>query len=864
MVSIPETTASIDVVLRALATDGSGLSLAEVRERQERYGQNAMPEPRRPGVFAIIREELENPLLLVLAVAAALAIIVGERVDGIFILVALAVTSAFGVLMAIRAERAIASLRTLVRSTARVVRAGQEVVVPAEDLVPGDRIVLTRGSRIPADARLLAAEALEVDEAMLTGESLPVAKVVNHDTGALWQGTTVMEGSAVAVITATGGQTKLSAIAADLGEPRERTPLQVELGRFARTIAVAVIVLALALFGIGILRGESPAAMLTLSIAVAVAAIPEGLAVAVTATLAIGAVQLAHRRCLVRRLIAAETLGSVSVILTDKTGTLTEGHMRATAVRTLEGLADLPRDAMRPSVRRCLRAAVIGTEVVIVNPGAPPEAWEFLGNSTEAALIAAAGAADIDVVAARASAPRIDRLPFSTERKYSATLVEREDARAGAREVILIGTPERIVAPGGLPADIAVEIDRLGGEGFRLVGVARVDVSPDADHLVAIGDLTANAQLLGIVLLRDPLRPDAALALAEAHAAGIRTVMVTGDHPATAARIARDLALRDGDIRICTGPELAALSPDALRERIDTIDVFARTTPDQKLRLVRAWRERGAVVAVTGDGVNDAPALVGADVGVAMGSGTDVAREASDLVLLDDRYATIVAGIAGGRAIWDNLRKTTNYLLLSSFSEVVLLGGSLAIGIPIPLVPAQVLWVNLVEDTLPAAALAFEPLERGAMHEPPRSRTAPLFAGDARLLVFGVGIVSDVILLAVAAFLYQTTNDLTLTRTIVFGGLGMNALLFVFGVRSIRQPIWRSRPLENRWLLAAVGISFGLLILGLMHPALRPLLRTSPIPPWGWAVIAGVGVVELAAVEVMKALFRRRRHRVVA
>lgn len=844
--------------LRELETDGAGLTSADAAARRTRWGANALPEPRRPGALAIIQEELRNPLLLVLAVAAVIAIAVGARVDGLVILGALVLTAAFGIAMALRAERALVTLRRMLQPTARAVRDGREVEIPVADLVPGDRIILARGMRIPADARLLAADVLEVDESALTGESLPVAKVVDGATGVLWQGTTVVEGSAVAIVTATGARTRLAEIAAELVEPRERTPLQAELGRFARTIAFIVTALAAILFGVGMLRGESPVAMLTLSVAVAVAAIPEGLAVAVTVILAVGAVALAGRKCLVRRLLAAETLGSVSVILTDKTGTITEGRMRAVGVRTTDGLAELPRDAVRPSIRRCLRAAAIGTEAVIVNPDAPPASWEFLGQSTESALVTAAGIAGIDVIAAREEARRVDRLPFSTVRKYSATLIERE--REHGREVILIGAPERIVAPNALPEEFAEEIERLGGEGFRLVGVARADVAPEVDRITALGDPTVNAQLLGIVLLRDPLRPDAAAALAEARAAGIRTIMVTGDHPATAARIARDVGLDAAAPHIATGDALAAWSDAELRQRIADINVYARTTPDQKLRLVRAWREVGAVVAVTGDGVNDAPALVGADVGVAMGSGTDVAREASDLVLLDDRYATIVAGISGGRQLWDNLRKTVSYLLLSSFSEVVLVGGALALGMPIPLLPAQILWVNLLEDTFPAAALAFDPLERGAMREPPRARSARLFDRDAKALVFGVGLVSDALLLAVAYAVYAATGDLALTRTIAFGGVGINALLFVFGVRSIRESLWRSRPFGNPWLLVAVGVSLVLLVAGLTLPALQSLLHTVPLPTWGWSLIAGFGIAELAAVEFVKAIIRVRRN----
>ncbi|MBI4434438.1 cation-transporting P-type ATPase [Candidatus Uhrbacteria bacterium] len=864
-----------------------GLTTAKAEALRRQHGSNILPEPKRPGLFAIVAEELRNPLLLVLAGAAVVAIAVGERVDGAFILVALALTAAFGVAMAVRAERALRALRSMLAPTARVIRDGHEAEVPARELVPGDRIVLERGMRVPADAQVFEAHDLEVDESVLTGESLPVVKTTestpsrSHSNSpsphggegektfaTLWQGTTVVEGSGSAIVTATGTATRLAKIAASLVEPREQTPLQEQLGRLSATLTVLILGLTVVVLLIGLARGVPFGAMLTTAVAVAVAAVPEGLAVAVTAILAIGAFQLARRQCLVRRLIAAETLGSVSVILTDKTGTITEGRMRAVAFRTDDTRYDLTTGNIRaPTLLRALEAVAMGTDVAIANPEDAASTWRFLGSGTEAALVAAAGEHGVDVSALRRR--RVDRLPFSAERKYSATFVERRSGdvtppdpllpQEGEHEraLILIGAPERIVPK--LPDTLHRELEELGAEGFRLVGIAVADVPVDVKRIAGLGDPTRHAKLLGVFLLRDPLRMDAAGALAEARTAGIRTVMVTGDYPATAGRIARDVGLIAREPRVCTGDALGRMSDAELRDRIEGFDVFARTVPEQKLRLVRAWRERGAVVAVTGDGVNDAPALIGADVGVAMGSGTDVAREASDLVLIDDHYATIVAGVAGGRVIWDNLRKVTAYLLTSSFSEVILVGGAVALGMPVPILPAQILWVNLVEDLLPAAALAFEPGERGVMLERPRPRGEPLLSRELRTLIFGVGIVSDIVLLAVAFALLTRTHDLALTRTIMFGGLGINALVFVFGIRSFREPIWRSRPFANPHLLIAVAVAAILLVAGLAAPALQPLLRTASLPLWGWGVIAAIGTAELAAIEVVKTIFRRRR-----
>jgi len=851
-----------------------GLTSAEADVRRRQYGPNALPEPRRPGVLSIIGGEARNPILLILVAAAVAAMAIGERVDGVFILVTIAITGCFGVGMALRAERAVRALRSMLAPTARAIRDGREVELPIADLVPGDAVVLAPGTRIPADAEVAEEHDLEVDESILTGESLPVAKQSSQSESEIsnlkseivvWQGTTVAEGSGIAIITATDARTRLAGIAASLAAPREDTPLQVQLRALSGWIATAMLVLTVAVFLIGLVRGVALGPMLTTAIAVAVAAVPEGLAVAVTAVLAVGALALSKRRCLVRRLVAAETLGSVSVILTDKTGTITEGHMRAVAVQTPQRTFDLTSgrvpSEIHADVRACLEAAVLGTDAAIVNPTDHPTAWRFLGSGTEGALIAGAAVAGIDIERVRASARRMDRLPFSTERKYSATLVERSARNLKSqRALILLGAPERVVGASAMPSDIARAIDRYGGEGFRIIGVAAAGVPASVKRMTDIRNLTAGAELLGIIAFRDPLRADAARALAEAHGAGIRSIIVTGDHPETARRIARDVGLVSGAPRVASGESIRGESDAELRERVLTVDVYARSTPDDKLRLTRAWRERGAVVAVTGDGVNDAPALIGADVGVAMGSGTDVAKEAADLILLDDQYATIVAGIEGGRVIWDNLRKVAAYLLTSSFSEVVLVGGALALGMPVLVLPAQILWVNLIEDTLPAAALAFDPPEHGVMREPPRRRDEPLLSHDLRVLIFGVGLVSDVVLLAAAAMVLRATGDLALTQTIVFGGLGIDALVYVFGIRSIRHPIWRSRPWSNPWLLAAVGVSALLLIAGLAAPALRPLLRTAVLPGWAWALIIGVGVAKLIAVEVAKAHMRTRRH----
>ncbi|MDO8463130.1 MAG: cation-transporting P-type ATPase [bacterium] len=852
---------TLNDVLAALGTDGSGLTEGEVIRRRQRFGCNVLSERARPGALAHAVHELKNPILIVLAVAAIAAIAFGERVDGLFILATLVITAGFGMVMALRAERALDALRGFLHPKAIVVRGGHEVAVDTEELVPGDLLLLRRGMRIPADARTIEARSLEVDESMLTGESVPVQKTTLGGTGeheTLSQGTLVVEGQGVAVVTAIGAETTFASIAASLTEERERTPLQEQLAQFARVVAIVVTVAAVTLSAIGIARGLDAGEMLATAIAVAVAAVPEGLAVAITAILAVGTVRLARKQCLVRRIIAAETLGSVTIILTDKTGTLTEGRMRTVAVHLVDGgvgeVRVEPGMACVEACERMMVAAAIGTEVSIANPEAAPSDWEYLGSSTEAALVSAAGTAGVDVLRTRAATTILDRLPFSVERKYSATLIQR-----ASTELIILGAPEYVThAP--LPQRILEELDVRAREGFRIVAAAGTPVSKKMTRIADLGDdLVDGAVLLGLFFIRDPLRQDAARAIAAAQQAGVRTIMVTGDHPATAKRIAEDAGLAAGEPVVMTGTELEGLSDTALHERIASVDIFARTSHAQKARLVAAWRARGEAVAVTGDGVNDAPALAAADIGIAMGSGTDVSREAADLVLLDNKYETIVEGIRGGRAMWDNIRKTANYLLISGFTELLLVGVSVFTGLPLLILPAQILWVNLLEDTLPAAALAFEPPESGIMDEPPRKRSASLFDPEMRAFVFGVGLVTDIFLIGAGFALYHITGDLDLTRTIVFGALAANSLFVIFAVRSRRRPIWRTRPWENPALLIAIAIAIALLLFGLLAPAVRPLLRTVHIPLWGWGIIIGLSVVNLVAVEAVKAVFRMRR-----
>ncbi len=830
---------SMAETLERLRTRARGLSDAEAAERLRSHGPNELPRDAPRHWVRLAFDQFRSPLMVLLLAAAGVSFALGERTDAGVILVAVALNALLGFVQEHKANQAMERLRSLVRPMAVVRREGTDQSVEASLVVPGDILVLALGDQVAADARIVESFACEMNEASLTGESSSVAKrteEVSRETpmaersNMAFAGTAVVAGRALAVVVATGSDTELGSVARLVNETEERaTPLQAELARLARWLSVGIVFLVVVIFFTGLAFGRAPLAMFQTSVALAVAAIPEGLGISVTIVLAVGMRRMLGRNALVRRLVAAETLGSVSVICTDKTGTITEGHMRV--------------DKIVGNRAEVLEAITLCNDAVAEEAG-------VRGTPTERALAEAGLREGFRREELERTRPRIGEIPFDSVRKYMATL-----HRADGRNLLIVkGAPERVLPLCANGNAHLAEAAKLASDGMRLIAVARKDVSESGDIKGELRDLS----FLGFVGLRDPLRAEAAEQIRVARQAGVRTVMVTGDHPNTARAIAREAGLPvDEERAVMTGEELDGLDDAALDGRIAEVRVYARVEPRHKIRVVQAWQRRGDVVAVTGDGVNDAPALKAADIGVALGSGTEVAKQASDMVLLDDNLSSVTAAIGEGRTIFDNMRRGVVYLLTSGFTEMVLIGGALLFGMPLPLLPGQILWINLVTDTLPSAALALERGEPDAMRVPPRPRGEPVFNRQMAVLLLIIGLTTDVILFALYAWML-TVREAAAAQSFMFAAVGVASLAYVFSIRSFRRSLIHINPFSNRWLVAAVAVSGGMLVLAVHYPPLASILKVLPLSLSDWGLLAIIGVIKLGVIEAAKGVGVRR------
>ena len=876
-----------DEALALLATDDArGLSAAEVEERRAQYGANSLPAPRRGSVWGRLGRQFHNPLIYVLLAAGAVTVALGDYLDAGVILGVVLINALIGFVQEGKAEKALEAVRAMLASEATVLRGGERHAVDATTLVPGDIVLLDSGARVPADLRLLRARNLRVGEAALTGESLSVDKSVEPvDAQAalgdrhsmLYAGTTVGSGRARGVVVATGVRTEVGRIGALVGEvPTLATPLTRRLDQFARQITAVILVVCALTFAYGHWLREMPMFDIFLAmVGLAVAAIPEGLPAIVTIVLAIGTRAMARNRAIIRRLPAVETLGSVTVICTDKTGTLTRNEMTAVSVMlpggtlAVSGAGYAPEgglscegeaaDGMRDGALAVLaEAALLCNDAQLRHADG---AWQLVGDPTEGALLTLALKAGIDPAAATAAAPRRDAIPFESEHRFMATL---HHDHAGGAFVLLKGAPEAVLAlcvdsADGAPLDAAAWQARMAaaaGEGQRVLALARCPM-PAGTAALAMDDISRRFTLLGLVGLIDPPREAAIDAVAQCRQAGLRVKMITGDHALTAAAIGRQLGLGGG--AALTGEALEALDDAALRRAARDTDVFARASPEHKLRLVAALQAEGELVAMTGDGVNDAPALKAADIGVAMGhKGTDAAREAADLVLTDDNFATIARAVREGRVVFDNIKKSLLFILPTNGGESGVILLAVFAGLALPVTAGQILWVNLVTTVTLALALAFEPAERGVMQRPPRPPGEPLIT---RLLAGRIAYVTVLMMLATfAAFewVLDRGGSLAAARTAAVNMLVIGELVYLFNVcyftaSAFSRGILTANPV-------ALGMSLLLVALQLLFtyaPPLQQVFQTVALDAATWGVILALGAAKFLAVEAEKALLRR-------
>jgi len=855
-------------VCERLGVDPSeGLSEHEAQRQLQQWGPNRLPEERGPGWLDLLRRQFAQFLIAVLVAAAALSLALGERLDAAAILGIIVINAALGFAQEYRAERALASLRSLSAPTATVMRSGAFAVSPALRVVPGDILRLEAGDIVPADARLLEVAALRLNEALLTGESAPVDKSASpvgaeadlaERTSMVYQGGLVVNGRALAVVVATGERTEMGGIAASLqGQAPRSTPLQRRLAEMGRWLVSGAAALCALVFMVGLSRGIHVTEMLLTSASLAVAAIPEGLPAATTIVLALAVQRMVRRNAIVRRLAAVEALGSVTVVCVDKTGTLTQNRMNAQEL-WLEGrLVPLVEDGSGLHVRSetltpLLTCAVLCNDASLEDGTAVGEA---VGDPTEIALLDLARRLDIDAKEARARAPRLHELPFDAERSRMTVVCQTTNGvmafSKGAPEAILPlaaavlwdGQEREIDDPAR--EDLLQQARSMAGRGMRVLAFAQRPLRSENDEAIE-----EQLVLLGLAGLADPLRPEAKASIEQAREAGIRTVMLTGDHPSTARAVARQLDLPAG--KIVLGRQVEDLTDTELDRAVAEANVFARVSSRHKLRLIESLRRLGHIIAMTGDGVNDAPALRAADVGVAMGQGgTDIARDASDIILVDNSLHSIVAAIEEGRMIYDNIRKFVHYLVTCNLAELAVVFLVLTVDGTTPLLPLQILWVNLLTDSFPALALGLEPSEPGVMQRPPRPPATGIF--DARSLLPIIGIGSLVAAPALVAYAWgRATEGVELARQLTFATLIGAHLAATFNFRSPTRSIFQLS--SNRWVIGAIALSAVLLVAVIYLPWLQRPFRTEPFSVHEWLAIGGLSLVPLVVVEALKLL----------
>ncbi len=929
-----------DVVARLKSDAEQGLTPEEAARRLKEFGRNELPRRETRGPLEILFAQFTSIMVIVLLVAGAVSLVLGEWVDALAIMAIVILNAGLGFFQEFRAERALVALRALAVPKVRVRRGGQVVEVSSPEVVPGDIVLLDAGTRVPADGRLLEAVNLRLSEASLTGESEPVEKQtevcpvpagegevpLTERRNMVYMGTAAVAGRGVMVVTETGARTELGKIADMLqSAKREPTPLQKRLERMARELALAVLVIVAVVFVLGVLRGEDYRRMFLIAVALAVAAVPEGLPAVVTIALTLGARRMLLRNALIRRLNAVETLGSVTVICSDKTGTLTQNQMTVTVLDVAGEELDLQvirakktgkGDKLDVKLSPGLMLLVAGGALcndACCSADAGTRAgggMQVFGEPTESALLLAALDLGIDPERLRRLLPRVAEVPFSSERKRMSTVhrivgdsrdTDQGLSPASEEERLLISVFQTAVGKEGKvlftkgAVDVLLEMtkgvfvqgrveplneewrsrisaaqERLSRRGIRVLGVGFRPVK-DEELAAGVAPETLERELvfIGMTGMIDPARPEVKEAVRVCREAGIRPVMITGDHPLTALFIAEDIGIISGDgadkDRLCqsrhasaliTGPELSRLSVEELAEIVDRIAVYARVTPADKLAIVSALQRRQEVVAMTGDGVNDAPALKRADIGVAMGiTGTDVAKEAADMVLLDDNFATIVAAVREGRAIYDNIRKFIRYTFASNAGEIWAMVIAPFLGMPFPLTPLQILWVNLVTDGLPGLALGIEPPERDVMRRPPRRLNESIFAHGMATSIIWSGLLMALVSLGVG-FLFWSRGYHT-WRTMLFTTLTMAQLWQSLALRSFRDSVFKMGLLTNRVLVGTFILTLGLQLLVIYLPFLQRVFSTVALKPVELLITLGLSTVVFWAVELEKLLKRK-------
>lgn len=799
--------------------------------------------------------------------AGVITLVLNEYTDTIVIFGAVFLNTIVGYFQESKANQALNKLKKVLKIKTIVFRDGQEKEITQEKLVPGDVIFLKAGYKVPADARIIESHNLRLNESVLTGEwlaakknkeVLPAKTPLADRDNMTHLGTIIEDGWGKAVVTEIGLKTEIGQLAQLVKETKEKkTPYQRKLARFSKIIGLIIVIICLAIFIEGMFTGGEFVEMFEIAIAVAVAAIPEGLPIAMTVILALGTQRILKRKGLVRKLASAETLGSTSIILTDKTGTLTKAKMEVSGIYTESN-----------SHMLALKIALLCNESFIENFEEPMEKWIIRGRPTEKALLLAAIQSGLSKRELEAEQPKIDQFLFEPTYKYAATLCQLTP-KTEDNILYLVGAPEKVLSMSsyldshGQKRDLLLtdfkklknKYESLAKQGLRVIAVA---YQKTKNQKIEPAEEEKNKKMVfvGFFALHDPIRKEIKEAIQLCRQAGMKPIIVTGDHRLTARAVAEKLGFKLKREYILEGKDLDRMSDKEFKKKFKDIQIYARVEPAQKLKIVQAWQQNGEVVAMTGDGINDTPALKQADIGLALGSGTDMAKEVADLVLLTDNFSIIVAAIEEGRAIIDNIRKVITYLLSDSFTEVILIGVSMLLGWPLPILAVQILWVNLIEDSLPNVALAFEPKEKGLMKQKPQGQDIPLLTKEMKTLIFIIGLLTDVFLLGLFFYLLKYSDySLAHIRSVIFAGLAIDSLFYVFSCKSLRRNLWHINPFSNKFLIGAWLFGLLMLMAALYLSPFQDLLRTVPLTVFDWQLLLSLGLINMALIEATKWYF---------
>ncbi|MBD3245352.1 MAG: HAD-IC family P-type ATPase [Candidatus Moranbacteria bacterium] len=848
-------TLSVKEVENKLKTNPQkGLTEKEAQKRLKRYGKNKIRQEEGYSKIKIFFSQFKSALVFVLIAAAIITFLLDEKLDSLIISIAIIINAVFGFWEENKVSKVLLKLKKSLKTKTLVLREGLKKEILQEKLVPGDIILLDPGSKVPADARIIEEHGMKVSQANLTGEWMPEEKTTDSmpkDTpladqdNMIYMGCLVETGEGRAIVIETGDRTQSGKIATLLSQTKEdRSPLQKQLERLGRFMAVAIVVICILLFVGGVLRGEGLLMMFETSVAVAVGGMPEALPIVVTVILAIAMERLLKKKGLIRKLNSVETLSSTSIICLDKTKTITQGKMELAQVDSTNR-------------KLALKIASLSNETIIENPKADYKNWILHGSPTDRALLMAGTKEGIVKTKLKKTSKEIAKKRFDPNRKYQMSLRKEKKGLF----LYVSGSPERLIEKSKNKKGWNEKIQKMTAKGFRVVGVGYKKIPKNADYKGKLDSFVKDIEFIGLLAFKDPIRPGIKKTIRIAKTAGLLPVIITGDHKNTARSVANEIGLEVKKNQIMEGIELDKLTEKELFKKVDDIKIYARSEPRHKIKIVEAWQKKGNVVAMVGDGINDAPAIKKADIGLAQGSGTEIAKEASDLVILNDSFEVIIRAIKEGRTVLDNLRKSVSYIFADSLTSIIVVGFSRIIfGWPLPILPVQLLWNNIIEDTFPTIAFAFEPSEKDVMKRKPRPKNSSFLTREMKILIFFTGLIDEFLILLLFWFSWKILGyDLAHARTLVFGAICIDTAFIVFSYKNLRKNIWQVNPFNNKWLNLSAILVIVLFMISVYVPLFQTFLDTRPINLTDWAMITGICVASIISVEITKWFFISRK-----